>query len=60
MLCWGGFAGILLGVLQLLAIPVLSLFSPLPEVQEAAKLPSMIGAALQIVNGIGFGGKDLE
>lgn len=57
MLWWGTASGAVLGVLQLLALPLLVLFSPLPEVQEAARVPAIIGAVLQISNGVGFVGE---
>ena len=49
--------GGLLGVLQLLGLPLLSLFTPLPEVRRAARIPSIIGAALQCINGVVFVGE---
>ena len=36
---------------------IFQVFSPLPEVQEAARLPSIIGAVLQIINGVVFIGE---
>ena len=38
MLCWGGIMGITLGIVQLLCLPLLSVFSPLKEIQEAGEL----------------------
>ena len=57
VLAWGGLMGGLLGVLQLLGLPLLSLFTPLPEVRRAARIPSIIGAALQCINGVVFVGE---
>ncbi|KAK3288454.1 hypothetical protein CYMTET_4071 [Cymbomonas tetramitiformis] len=51
---WGLILGICFGGLQLACLPLLNFFSPLPEVQEAAVLPSIIGAVLQIINGVVF------
>jgi Na+-driven multidrug efflux pump len=48
MLRWGFVMGALLGGVQLLCLPLLNVFSPLKEVQKAARLPSIIGAALQV------------
>ena len=46
-----------LGALQVAGLPLLSLFSPLPEVRRAARVPSLIGAALQLINGVVFVGE---
>jgi putative MATE family efflux protein len=54
MLSWGVVLGVALSLVQLLALPLLKLFSPLPNVQEAARLPSVIGAGLQLINGVVF------
>lgn len=52
LLGWSTLVGLGLGVGQLLLLPVLvPLFSTLPEVQEAVKLPSLIAALIHIVNG---------
>eukprot|EP01036_Dinobryon_divergens_P030210 gene30210-39416_t len=52
LLQWGVVLGALLGSLQLLCLPLLNVFSPLQEVQSAARLPSIIGALLQLINAI--------
>ena len=44
VLSWGWLMGGALGVLQLLGLPLLHLFTPLPAVRQAAVLPSLIGA----------------
>jgi hypothetical protein len=54
LLLWGVILGVVLGSLQLLCLPLLSVFSPLAEVQQAARLPSVIGAFLQLLNGVVF------
>lgn len=54
VLTWGFLGGVALGCLQLAALPMLSVFSPLESVQQAARVPSFIGAALQIINGAVF------
>ena len=52
LLGWSTLVGLGLGVGQLVLLPVLvPLFSTLPEVQEAVKLPSLIAALIHIVNG---------
>lgn len=38
---------------------MLGLFTPLPEVRRAARLPSVIGAALQLINGVVFVGEGI-
>jgi len=55
---WGSIIGILLGVTQLLLLPVLvPLFSTLPEVQEAVKAPALISSLLHVINGPVFAGE---
>lgn len=46
-----------LGALQLAALPLLAVFTPIAEVQRAARVPSMLGAVLQLINGITFIGE---
>jgi hypothetical protein len=46
--------------LQLGSLPLLNLFSPLAELREAARVPSMIGAALQVMNGVVFIGEGIQ
>lgn len=60
ILSWGVILGIILGFLQLMCLPLLNTFSPLPEVQQAAKLPSVVGAALQLINGVVFIGEGIQ
>ena len=60
LLSWGIILGAVLGVLQLACLPLLNVFSPLPDVQKAARLPSVIGAALQVLNGVVFIGEGLQ
>ena len=57
MLLWGLVLGGILGSLQIACLPLLNMFSPLPDVQSAAKLPSVIGACLQLMNGVVFIGE---
>lgn len=60
MLRWGVVLGVVLSMCQLLALPLLKVFSPLPDVQDAARVPSMIGAALQVINGVVFIGEGIQ
>lgn len=60
LLTWGAVLGVVLGAVQLLCLPLLKGFSPLPEVQEAARLPSIIGAMLQVINGVVFIGEGIQ
>jgi len=59
LLAWSLIAGGLLGVFQLLALPMLGIFTPLPEVRRAARMPSILGAVLQLINGLTFVGEGL-
>lgn len=59
LLSWGMLLGAGLGVLQILALPLLKVFSPLAEVRQAARLPSLIGALLQLISGAVFVGEGL-
>jgi len=54
---WGWVMGLGLGGIQLLTIPLLSVMSPLVEVQEAAKVPAMIASGMQVLSGIVFVGE---
>jgi len=57
LMAWGFLLGTVLGGLQLLAIPFLAAFSPLEEVQKAARIPSVIASILQVINGMVFIGE---
>ena len=59
VLAWGTMMGAGLGALQILGLPLLGVFSPIPEVRRAARVPSVIGAALQVINGAVFVGEGL-
>ena len=59
VLAWGALLGGALGVAQILGLPLLGAFTPLPEVRKAARLPSVIGAFLQLINGVVFVGEGL-
>jgi MATE family multidrug resistance protein len=60
LLLWGLIVGMGIGALQLLSLPLLSVFSPLKSVQEAARLPAMIGAFLQMVNCVIWTGEGIQ
>jgi len=60
MLLWGAGLGVALCAAQLACLPLLNSFSPLPEVQKAARLPSIIGAILQTINGVVFIGEGIQ
>jgi len=53
----GFILGAVLGALQILILPLMNKFTPLKEVQNAAKLPSIIASVLQIINGVVFIGE---
>jgi Na+-driven multidrug efflux pump len=59
LLTWGWLLGGGLGILQVLGLPLLKYMSPLPEVRQAAVIPSVIGALLQPLNGVVFVGEGL-
>ncbi|GMH66696.1 hypothetical protein TrRE_jg8714, partial [Triparma retinervis] len=42
---------------QLLLLPFISVFTPLKEVQKAARIPSIIASVLQVINGLVFIGE---
>jgi len=54
---WGLVLGTVLGGLQILLLPFISVFTPLKEVQKAARIPSIIASILQIINGLVFIGE---
>jgi len=54
LLLWGLVVGLLLGVMQALATPMLGLFTTVPEVQAAARIPTIIAASQQGLNGVAF------
>ena len=60
LLSWGLVLGAVLGILQVACLPLLNVFSPLPEVQKAARMPSIIAAALQLMNGVVFIGEGIQ
>uniref|UniRef100_A0A7S4F219 Multidrug and toxic compound extrusion protein n=1 Tax=Chrysotila carterae TaxID=13221 RepID=A0A7S4F219_CHRCT len=58
LLAIGLLLGSALAAVQLASsFALLGVFSPLPEVQAAAKVPSVIGSLLQVINGVTFIGE---
>ena len=57
LMSWGFVLGCLLGSLQLLMLPLLQRSSPLPEVRQAAVIPSILASVYQIMNGLVFIGE---
>jgi putative MATE family efflux protein len=52
LFAWSTLAGCSLGLLQYLLLPVLvPIFSTLPAVQEAARLPILVASLIHVVNG---------
>ena len=60
LLLWGIVLGVALGIVQLLAIPLVGAFSKLSSVREASKTPAIIGAFLQLINGVVFIGEGIQ
>lgn len=60
LMLWGVLLGAVLSSLQLLSLPLLNTFSALPEVQAAARLPSILGSALNLLNGVIFIGEGIQ
>jgi Na+-driven multidrug efflux pump len=57
---WNTIVGLLLGVTQFLALPILTpLFSTLPEVQQAVRVPALLSSILHVVNGPVFAGEGI-
>jgi len=59
LLVWGLYAGVAFGLVQLAALPLLGVFTPIASVQEAARVPSILGAVLQSINGMVFVGEGI-
>jgi len=60
LLVWGVVLGFVLAAVQIGCLPLLNIFSPLENVQQAAKLPSIMGALLQLINGVVFVGEGIQ
>ena len=57
LLAWGAVLGAAIGGAQLAALPTLKFFAPTAEVAALARVPSIIGALLQLINGVAFIGE---
>ena len=58
MFAWCSIVGLMLGLTQFVALPwLVPVFSTLPAVQEAVKVPALIASLLHIVNGPVFAGE---
>mmetsp|Transcript_15319 Transcript_15319/g.37694 ORF Transcript_15319/g.37694 Transcript_15319/m.37694 type:complete len:566 (-) Transcript_15319:4028-5725(-) len=52
LMSWSTLVGVVLGAVQYLSLPyVVPIFSTLPEVQEAVKLPALVASLTHILNG---------
>jgi Na+-driven multidrug efflux pump len=60
LLLWGLIVGTTIGALQLLSLPLLRVFTPLKEVQAAARVPALIGAVLQTLNCVVWTGEGVQ
>eukprot|EP00540_Astrosyne_radiata_P021182 CAMPEP_0116824718 /NCGR_PEP_ID=MMETSP0418-20121206/1553_1 /TAXON_ID=1158023 /ORGANISM="Astrosyne radiata, Strain 13vi08-1A" /LENGTH=327 /DNA_ID=CAMNT_0004453121 /DNA_START=1 /DNA_END=984 /DNA_ORIENTATION=+ len=60
MFLWGGLVGLFLGVAQFVLMPwILPLFSTIPSVHEAAKMPAVIASIMNMINGPVFVGEGI-
>lgn len=57
LMSWGLVLGIALGMLQLLALPLIRQSTPLQEVRDAARIPSILASVFQVMNGLVFIGE---
>ena len=57
LMSWGFLLGIALGGVQLLALPLIRQTTPLQEVRDAARVPSILASVFQIMNGLVFIGE---
>ena len=52
LFAWSSLAGLMIGLIQFLLLPVLvPVFSTLPEVREAVRIPALISSLIHVVNG---------
>jgi multidrug resistance protein, MATE family len=59
LLSWGLVLGVVFSILQIACLPLLTVFTKNKAVQQAAVIPSIIGALLQIINGVVFIGEGI-
>lgn len=57
MMSWGLILGGFLGLLQIVLLPFLHAITPIKEVQNVAKMPSIIASIAQFINGLVFIGE---
>eukprot|EP01041_Mallomonas_annulata_P001801 gene1801-3493_t len=60
LMLWGLLLGIVSALVQLACLPILKFFSPLESVVSAARLPSIIGAFMNMINGVIFIGEGIQ
>ena len=55
---WGSIVGVILGIVQMTALPFITpMFTTIPEVREAIKVPALISSIIQFANGPLFVGE---
>ncbi|KAL7574565.1 hypothetical protein ACA910_015915 [Epithemia clementina (nom. ined.)] len=59
LLSWGIILGVALGLVQLLALPLIQKSTPLQEVRDAAKIPGILASVFQSINGLVFIGEGI-
>ena len=57
MMTWGLLSGVLLGALQIAALPFIFKATPMQDVRSVAKTPAIIASVLQAINGVVFVGE---
>lgn len=57
LMSWGLLLGVALGSIQIALLPIIQKGNPLKEVQEAARIPSILASFYQIMNGLVFIGE---
>jgi MATE family multidrug resistance protein len=57
LMSWGFILGIALGAMQIALLPVIQRSTPIQEVRDAARIPSILASVFQIMNGLVFIGE---
>jgi multidrug resistance protein, MATE family len=57
LMSWGLLLGSALGMFQMLMLPLIRQSTPLQEVRDAARMPSILASVLQVINGAVFIGE---
>jgi MATE family multidrug resistance protein len=57
LMSWGFILGIALGGMQIALLPVIQRSTPIQEVRDAARIPSILASVFQIMNGLVFIGE---